>query len=122
MYKDIEKWIDNVDLENIPKEVKGICFNLYEDKVGSAWSMEIVGTERFDVDDEDWACDEVTTFDTRDNPYEFERESFWEDILNGFVSALKEYLEKGKYADTLKSVEGVGVGFVEGDIEILFLK
>ncbi len=119
MYKDIEKWIDNVDLGNIPEEVKGICFNLYEDKIGSVWSMEIVGTERFDVDDEDWRCDEVTTFDTRDNPYEFERESVWQDILNEFVSVLKEYLEKGKYADILKSVEGVGIGFVDGDIFLM---
>ena len=121
MYKDIEKWIDDVDLENIPEEVKGICFNLYEDS-GNIWSMEIVGTERFDADDEDWRCDEVTTFDTRDNSFEIKRECGWEEVLQEYVTALEKYLENGKYADILKSVEGVGVGFVDGDAEVLFSK
>ncbi len=43
MYDKIEKYIDNVDLEHIPEDVKAIGFNLYEDG-GGLWSMEIVGT------------------------------------------------------------------------------
>lgn len=121
MYKDIEKWIDNVDLDHVPEEVKGFCFNLYEDK-GNVWSMEIVGTEWFDADDEDWRCDEVTTFDTRDTPFEITRDCGWEEVLEEYVDALKKYLENGKYADVLKSREGVGTGFVDGDAEVLFSK
>lgn len=119
MYKDIENWIDNVDLDNVPENVKGFFFNLYEDR-GNVWSMEIVGTEWFDVDDEDWRCDEITTFDTRDTPFEIIKECGWEDILQEFIISLKEYLDKGKYSDVLKSRDGVGVGFVDGDAEVIF--
>ena len=35
---------------------------------------------------------------------------------------LKEYLENGKHAALLKSRTGVGVGFVDGNIEILYNK
>lgn len=121
MYDKIEKYIDNVDLEHIPEDVKAIGFNLYEDG-GGLWSMEIVGTEWFDLDDEDWLCDEVTTFDTRDNPFEITKDCGWEEILEEFKSALREYLQKGKYADVLKKYDGVGVGFVDGDVEVLFSK
>jgi hypothetical protein len=35
---------------------------------------------------------------------------------------LSEWIKRGKYADLLKSKAGVGVGFVDGDIEILHTK
>lgn len=38
------------------------------------------------------------------------------------MSMLKQYLDKGMYADILKTGEGVGAGFVDGDIEILYIR
>lgn len=35
---------------------------------------------------------------------------------------LKRYLENGEYAGILESKAGIGVGFVDGDVEILFAK
>ena len=35
---------------------------------------------------------------------------------------LRLYLEDGEYANILKSKEGIGIGFVDGDVEILFTK
>lgn len=60
----IEKWIDSIFENTIPNEVVGIAFNLYEDETNQ-WSIEMIGSASFDVEDPDWACDEV--FDTRDN-------------------------------------------------------
>ena len=60
--------------------------------------------------------------DTRENPLQWHRETGCEEILNDIVSALKEYLKNGKYADILKAKSGVGVGFVDGKIEILHVK
>ena len=46
----------------------------------------------------------------------------WEDALNYMVNELNQYLEEGKYAELLKSKTGVGVGFIDGNIEILHSK
>lgn len=121
MYNRVSEWLDVVLETDIPAEVVAFGFNLYED-IDHDWSMELIGTSKFDVDDEDWLCNEVTDLDTRENPLRWHRETGWEEILNDIVSALKEYLKNGKYADILKAKSGVGVGFVDGNIEILHVK
>ncbi len=114
---DFTKWINSILDKPLPSEVVAINFNLYEDE-NNKWSMEFVGASSFDVDDSDWACDEV--FVTRENPLEWIQEASWEAILMDMSNEISEYLENGKYADKLKSYVGIGVGFVDGDIEILY--
>ncbi|MBQ3002171.1 MAG: hypothetical protein IJD82_00410 [Clostridia bacterium] len=114
-------WIDNLLDTDIPDDVAAFCFNLYEDGDG-VWSMELVGSGRFDTEDEDWPCDEITDFGSRENPYGWEMECSWEDALAYIVNALKEYLTYGKHAELLKSKNGIGVGFVDGNLEILYNK
>ncbi len=46
----------------------------------------------------------------------------WVKILEEVIGALKVYLESGMYAHILKNGDGVGIGFVDGDIEILYIK
>ena len=121
MYNKVKVWLEEVLKQDIPKEVVGFCFNLYEDG-DYDWSMELVGTERFDEHDEDWPCDEITDFNTRTKPLTWNEASEWDSVLEEISSVLKEYLEKGNYADVLKRRAGVGVGFVDGDVEILYVK
>lgn len=121
MYKKIETWLNNVLGQKIPSEVKAFCFNLYEDG-NEGWSIELVGTETFDPDDEDWACDEITDFGTREEPLSWNEEADWNEVLSDVASILKQYLENGLYADVLKSCTGVAVGFVDGNLEILYSK
>lgn len=123
MYCKIETWLNDV-LEHkvpfeIPSVIRAFCFNLYEDRNG-AWSMELVGTESFDPDDEDWACDEITDFGTREEPLSWKKETCWNEVLQEVSSALKHYLENGLHADVLKSRMGVAVGFTDGNLEILY--
>ena len=120
MYNKIEKWLNEVLTQLIPNGVTAFSFNLYEDAL-NRWSMEIIGTSSFDPDDSDWACDEVCDFGTRNNPLSWKQEdTTWEQILDEVVQALTKYLEEGEYANVLKSYNGVGVGFVDGDLEILY--
>ena len=114
----IPDWIDSILNTDIPDDVKAFCFNLYEEGNGS-WSMELVGAGRFDPEDQDWPCDEVTDFGSGNNSYKWDMEAGWKDALAYVVDALKKYLEDGKYAELLKSKSGVGVGFVDGDLTIL---
>ena len=117
----ISDWIDNVLNSDIPDKIAAFCFNLYEKGNGS-WSMELVGASRFDLEDEDWPCDEITDFDSRKDPYKWEMDCTWQEALAHIVNELKEYLTNGKHAELLKSRTGVGIGFVDGDIEILHSK
>lgn len=119
MFKQISDWIDNTLINNSMDNIVAIAFNLYDDG-NNTWSLEMVGTSEFDIDDSDWACNELSDFGTRDNPFVWNAESSWEDILQSVSTILKKYLEEGKNADRLKMLEGIGVGFVDGDIEILY--
>lgn len=119
MYQKIAEWLDNILIQEIPEEIVAFCFNLYEDG-DNQWSMELVGTDEFDEEDEDWVCEEVTDFGSREDNMVWTSSKDWEEVLREMTTELKQYLKKGKYADKLKSKEGVGVGFVDGDIEIIY--
>lgn len=121
MFDKVSKWLDDVLETDIPKEVVAFGFNLYDDG-NYNWSMELIGTSEFDVDDEDWLCNEVTDFNTRENPFQWTKEAEWEEIFDDVLCVLKEYLKRGKYVDVLKAKAGIGVGFVDGDVEILYAK
>ena len=115
---EVSKWIENVLKQDIPESVKAFCFNLYEDE-NNSWSMELVGAGSFDREDTDWATDEITDFGTRTAPFVWNQEAEWDEVLGNVVIILKEYFKNGKYANVLKSKSGVGVGFVDGELEIL---
>lgn len=53
---------------------------------------------------------------------EWKREADWNEVLDEIIPILRQYLQDGRYAGVLKSYEGVGAGFVDGDIEILYSK
>ena len=120
MYNKVSEWIDGVLSDGVPDEAVAFCFNLYENDE-YYWSMELIGAGRFDPDDQDWACDEVTDFNSRESLFTFQAECEWDEALQTMIDILKKYLNDGKYADLLKSREGVGVGFVDGDIEIIYI-
>lgn len=121
MYKRVEEWLDSILVQEIPDAVIALNFNLYEDG-GNNWSIELVGTESFDLEDEDWCCDEIFDFGTRETPLSWNEEKAWNEILDEMTQVIKKYLEQGAYSHVLKNYQGVGIGFVDGDIEILFTK
>ena len=122
MYQLVEAWIDSLNLSSIPENVVAFCFNLYDGCDNAHWSMELVGADSFDSENSDWACGEVTDFNSREMEFQWVNEGDWEAALAQMVSALKEYLDKGKYAPIFKEKAAVAVGFTDGDLEILFTK
>lgn len=121
MYTVIENWLNKILEQKIPENVVGLNFNLYEDG-NYNWSMEIVGTDRFDEEDEDWCCDEVFDFGTRETPLEWNEDNTWDVILEEMIQIMKKYLDEGQYCDVLKNYRGVGIGFVDGDVIVLYKK
>ena len=51
-----------------------------------------------------------------------ECESDWKSMETVFIDLVNEYLSSGKYASKLKEYLAVGIGFVDGDLHILYDK
>ena len=90
LYHKVSKWLDSSLAQKIPDEVMAFCFNLYDDGNGR-WSMELIGAGRFDLDDSDWPCEEVTDFMTRESPFVWNSSSKWDVVLNEMADVLKKY-------------------------------
>ena len=110
-------WLDEILSKKLPDDIKAINFNLYED-VDNKWSIELVGTSTFDENSSDWACSEIYT--TRETPYILVKKSDWKTIEKIFTSFLKNYLDVGKHSNVLKKYCGIGIGFVDGDLSIIY--
>ena len=119
-YDLFERYVDTALENNIPDGAIAIYFNLYDDS-GSKWSMEIVGTSAFDAENSDWACEELTDFHTRNKPLSWNETAEWDKILAEVSDAVRRYLRSGRYAAKLRTLCGIGVGFVDGDLMIIEL-
>lgn len=117
--KEFFNWLDEILIKKLPDNIKAINFNLYED-VNNKWSIELVGTSTFDENNSDWACSEIYT--TRETPYILVKKSDWKTIEKIFTSFLKNYLDTGKHSKVLKKYCGIGIGFVDGDLSIIYKK
>ncbi len=124
IYEHFAAWLDNL-LENneMPKNTAAFNFNLYEESVEDhIYGVQLIASERFDKDDPDWPCDEVWSseedifcVDTSD-----EEDTGWKHALALISEMCSEYLENGKYKDILLDSQGVGIGFVDGDIDLIY--
>lgn len=110
-------WLDRLLSRLFPDRTAALCLNLYEDGP-AAWSAELIGADRFDPADPDWACGETAAF--REDPFRFRREGGWEAAQAEAVSALTAYLERGSRADVMKAFQAVAAGFVDGDLELVY--
>ena len=122
-YQEFSVWLDQQLSQGLPDGIVAFNFNLYEGTPDPHpnYHIELIGTDFFDENDDDWPCNEV--FTTRENLFIFERTediSEWEKGLVFMTSLVSKYLQEGKHADKLKSVDAVGIGFVDGDLHILY--
>ena len=124
IYVEFESWLDSL-LENnkMPAETAAFNFNLYEESTEDhVYSIQLIAADTFDSDDSDWACEEVWSseeniflVDTSD-----EQDTGWKYALQLITEMCSEYLENGKYKNVLCSTQAVGIGFVDGDIDIIY--
>jgi hypothetical protein len=112
-------WLDGVLKTADLTDVIAFNFNLYEG-VENTYHVELIGSNKYDSNDSDWACEEV--FTTRDNLYISDEVAGkpWGEALEFFKAKVCEYLKNGRNSDKLLASEAVGIGFVNGDLEILY--
>lgn len=111
-------WMDDI-LENADfTNIIAVNFNLYEG-TDKTYHVELIGSDQYTPGDNEWACNEV--FTTRDHLFiivGLDVKS-WEEALAHFKADVLAYLKKGRYNSKLLSMRAVGIGFVDGDLEIL---
>lgn len=119
MYDEFEQWLDE-QLENgLPDNSAAVNFNIYEEE-DNEWSIQLIASDRFDAQDDEWACFEV--YSSGEELYYWEKECSWEEIQEDVREIVKRYLDEGKYAGMLKDLRAVGFGFVDGDLELAYIK
>ena len=117
--KDFIAWLDGqLDVE-IPKEIIAFNINIYE----SPFNIEIVGSNEFNLDDEDWACNEDWVPHKRKISVSDELfGASWEQALENLSMMGKAYLDSNSTNTVkLKEAKAFAVGFVDGNLNLLKL-
>lgn len=122
MYISFTEWLDSL-LENndMPADTKAFNFNLY-DETGDVYSVQLIASDRFDPADDEWACCEIWSSE-EDIFYvdASDEEDKSPETFQKFISEIiSDYLENGKYKYILTDSDGIGIGFVDGDLNIIF--
>lgn len=121
MYIDLNILLFSKLKDLLKSEIVAVNFNLYEG-LSKTYDIQLIGTDTFDIDDEDWACEEA--FSTGENLfiipriYDIEK---WEDGLSFITKMIEKYIQCGNFKNVIQKLQGVGIGLVDGDIEILHL-
>ena len=113
----ISIWLSSSLKEKEMDEVKAFSFNLIDN--GGDFSVELIGASEFSEDDPDWACEEIWEANPRaiDIP-EGIHENNWEKCLENMKRMISDFLDSGDLnAQALKEIEGIGIGFVDGDMD-----
>lgn len=120
-YNDFESWLNSIFEKNpMPIETMAINFNLYEEK--NTFDVQIIGSSMFDENDSDWACEE--TYSSGENCFIIKRSKDISDKEVAIVAVeemVSRYIDEGKFGYKLKQYVAVCTGFIDGNIEIIWL-
>ena len=112
-------WADRLLNVEVPKGTVAFHFNLYEgiDSV----HVQLAGTESFSTVPEYWPGGE--TFSSGDDVFHVPFEvagTNWQEWLEALRRLASSYIATGKNSGVLRSSQGVGIGFVDGDMYVLW--
>ncbi|MFN3149756.1 hypothetical protein [Bremerella sp.] len=122
--KHFREWLVACLAEPSASAAHAFAFNLYEPagNPNVKFGVELIGTASFDAEDPDWACDEVWEPELRGIPIPvaYSGED-WEGCLENVKTLLVKILDgPDAAADKLKAVEAVAIGFVDGDLDVVW--
>ena len=119
---DFKNWLRDSTRTGVPASVRAFSFNLYE-LANTDWpfGVELIGCSDFDIEDSDWACENVWAATPRmlEIPVAFSSRS-WETCLAAVKQLVIAAAEEDSASDALKSREGIAVGFVDGDLDLIW--
>ena len=116
--KNLERWIKGIsNKEALPENIKALNFGIFESENG--YTVYLTGSNEYDAEDDDWACNEDFTPSNR--YLEFNKEEIskldWEQFLKYIVESLKNII-KAENQDEYKilNVVNIATGFDDGDL------
>ena len=121
--RDFFQWADQSLSQPIPRTTVAFHFNLYEGT--DSVHVQLVGTDSFvpgnDPEKDYWPGSE--TFTTGENVFEVPfsaGSSDWREWLKTCTEMVNSYIETGTKSSVLRGSKGVGIGFVDGDMYVLW--
>ena len=118
-YIEFATWLDSVFPKPIPSDAVAFAFNMYEGV--RSFDVQLVACGAFDEDSDDWAANEV--FSSEENLFALglhATSAEWDKALSAVKSLVVRYLAEGTNAIVLKQSRAVAVGFVDGDLDVLW--
>ncbi|MDF1763845.1 MAG: hypothetical protein P1U57_10580 [Oleibacter sp.] len=112
--KDFIEWLDSQLGDALPDQVVAFNINIYQ----SPFCIEIVGSNEFDRENEDWACNEDWTPQNRTAAVSNSiYGGSWSEAQDNIINMAKSYLRSGSVnAQKLIAAEAFSVGFVDGNL------
>lgn len=116
-------WTDRALSQRIPDTTLAFHFNLYEG--ANSVHIQLMGTNSFvpgEVPERDYwpgAATFTTGEDIFEMPYSVAGGD-WQAWLRTSVELVRSYIASGEKSIILKSTLGVGIGFVDGDMHVLW--
>ncbi len=116
-------WTDGALSQRIPDTTVAFHFNLYEGE--DSVHVQLMGTDSFvpgEVPERDyWPGSETFTTgeDIFEIPYAVAGKD-WQAWLQTSVELVRSYIASGEKSIILKGARGVGMGFVDGDMHVLW--
>ena len=62
------------------------------------------------------------TFSSGEDLYYWKEQGGWKQALSTAMEMVNKYMDESDFSELLKSYDGIGIGFVDGDIEIMYRK
>ena len=116
-------WIDEVLARPVPCSTEAFHFNLYEGS--DSVHVQLVGADTFapgeNPSTDYWPGAE--TFSTGEDIFEIPFSvagNDWSEWLQTVVDLVTSYLAEGAGSEVLRSKSGVGLGFVDGDMHVVW--
>lgn len=110
-------WLDSILSNCPPDEIVAFNFNLYECMEDGQFDIQLIGSAYYSDTNTDWACG--TVFSSGENVFPIESED-WEKCLEKCEKLISEYIQHGEYAQILMYKKAVTVGFVDGDLNVVY--
>lgn len=117
------RWVDQALAGSIPETTVAFHFNLYEGT--DSVHVQLIGTESFvpgEVPERDyWPGAE--TFSTGEGIFEIPFSvagSEWKEWLKTSIEMAQSYIASGDKSNVLRASKGIGIGFVDGDMYVLW--
>ena len=113
--KDFLEWLDSQLESDIPDSIIAFNINIYE----SPFNIEIVGSNEYDPEDEDWACNEDWVPQNRMTSVSQSifGES-WNEAKNNILKMARAYIgSSSRNVGKLRAATAFTVGFVDGNLK-----